>query len=82
MAINIFGISDEGKTDMAIAKEGIAAFRRFLSDIGAPKTLGYYKIDDTDIDTLVEKSMGGAEKIGFMSGLDKKAVRAVLLASM
>jgi len=82
MATNIFGISGEGKTDMETASEGIAAFRQFLSDIGAPKTLGYYGIEKDSIDILVEKSLGGGEQIGFACPLNADAIKQIITASL
>jgi len=82
MAINIFGVSSDGKTDIQIATEGIEAFRKFLSDIGAPKTLGYYGIEKSSVDTLVEKALGGGEQIGLMCPLNADAVKEIITASL
>ena len=82
MAVNIFGVTTDGKSDLEIAKEGIAAFRAFTKELGAPSKFADYDIDDSDIDALVEKSLGGGEKIGGMSQLDKAAVYSIFKASM
>ncbi len=82
MAINIFDVDSNDKSDLQIAKEGIQAFRSFLEEIGAPTRLSDYNIKDDTIDELVDKSFNGADKIGGMSELTKEDVRTILLNSM
>ena len=82
MAVNIFDISTEGKSDLDIAEEGIMAFRNFLNNIGAPSTLSDYDIDDSDIDEIILKSLNGNKSIGGMCSLDAGAIREIFNKSM
>lgn len=82
MAVNVFGVKTDGKTDLEIAKEGIQSLRIFFNEIGAPTRLSDYNINDSALDELVKKSMNGAERIGGMSGLTETDVRDILVASM
>ncbi len=57
LAENVFGIDPAGKTDEAIGLEGIEALRSFWDSIGAPKVLGDYDIDDSEIGNMADKAV-------------------------
>lgn len=57
LAVNVFGIDPAGKTDEAIGLEGIEALRSFWDSIGAPKVLGDYDIDDSEIGNMADKAV-------------------------
>lgn len=57
LAINVFGVNPEGKSDKQVAEEGIEALRRFWTSIGAPSRLADYDIDDSKIDVMADKAM-------------------------
>ncbi|WP_313640844.1 iron-containing alcohol dehydrogenase [Paenibacillus sp.] len=57
LAVNVFGIEAAGKTDEEIGLEGIEALRSFWDSIGAPKTLGDYDIDDSEIGSMADKAV-------------------------
>lgn len=57
LAVNVFGIDPAGKTDEEIGLEGIEALRSFWDSIGAPKTLGDYDIDDSEIGIMADKAV-------------------------
>lgn len=57
LAVNVFDINPTGKTDKEIGLEGIEALRSFWSSIGAPKTLGDYNIDDSEIGLMADKTV-------------------------
>ncbi|WP_339316548.1 iron-containing alcohol dehydrogenase [Paenibacillus sp. FSL R10-2734] len=57
LAVNVFDIDPAGKTDEEIGLEGIEALRRFWDSIGAPKTLGDYDIDDSEIGSMADKAV-------------------------
>jgi len=82
LAVNVFGLSPEGKTDEEIGREGIEALRSFWSSIGAPSRLADYEIDDSRLDDLVEKSFVKGEQIGRYKVLDKDCVRDILIRSL
>ena len=44
LAVNVFGISPEGKEDVEVAREGAKALRNFWNSLGAPNTLRDYDI--------------------------------------
>ncbi|AIQ73235.1 MULTISPECIES: iron-containing alcohol dehydrogenase [Paenibacillus] len=57
LAVNVFGVDPAGKTDEEIGLEGIEALRNFWDSIGAPKTLGDYDIDDSEIGSMADKAV-------------------------
>ncbi|WP_340007747.1 iron-containing alcohol dehydrogenase [Paenibacillus sp. FSL K6-0276] len=57
LAVNVFDIDPSGKTDKEIGLEGIEALRSFWDSIGAPKTLGDYDIDDSEIGSMADKAV-------------------------
>ena len=46
LAVRVFGVDPEGKTDEEIGLEGIEKLREFWNSIGAPSQLADYDIDD------------------------------------
>ncbi|MEK8212271.1 MULTISPECIES: iron-containing alcohol dehydrogenase [unclassified Paenibacillus] len=57
LAVNVFGIDPAGKSDEEAGLEGIEALRRFWDSIGAPKTLGDYDINDSEIGNMADKAV-------------------------
>ncbi|WP_019912380.1 iron-containing alcohol dehydrogenase [Paenibacillus sp. HW567] len=57
LAMNVFGIDPAGRTDEEVGLEGIEALRSFWDSIGAPKTLGDYDIDDSEIGSMADKAV-------------------------
>ncbi|MRN55938.1 iron-containing alcohol dehydrogenase [Paenibacillus monticola] len=57
LAVNVFGVDPSGKTDEVIGLEGIEALRSFWDSIGAPKVLGDYDIDDSEIGNMADKAV-------------------------
>lgn len=81
LAVNVFGVNPDGKTEEEIALEGIDNLRTFWTSIGAPETLGDYNIDDSKLDLMAEKAtVNGA--LGNFARLDKKDVLTILKASL
>lgn len=58
LAIRVFGVNPEGKTDREIAEEGIDQLRAFWNSIGAPSRLADYDIDDRQLEIMAEKAVG------------------------
>ncbi|KGR91696.1 butanol dehydrogenase [Ureibacillus massiliensis 4400831 = CIP 108448 = CCUG 49529] len=81
LAIKAFGVSAEGKTAEEIALEGIERLREFWISIGAPSRLADYEIDDSQMDTLVEKAMINGP-FGNFSLLQANDVRKILEMSL
>jgi alcohol dehydrogenase YqhD (iron-dependent ADH family) len=57
LAINVFGVDPAGKSDRAVAEEGIQALRAFWTSIGAPSRLADYGIDDSQLAVMADKTV-------------------------
>ncbi|MNL75971.1 NADH-dependent butanol dehydrogenase A [compost metagenome] len=55
--MNVFGIDAAGRSDEEVGLEGIEALRRFWDSIGAPKSLGDYDIDNSEIGSMADKAV-------------------------
>ncbi|MHA6250590.1 iron-containing alcohol dehydrogenase [Oceanobacillus sp. CAU 1775] len=82
LAIRVFDVSTEGKTDREIALEGIAALRSFWNQIGAPSKLSDYDITETDLDKISEKAVSVRKEYGNFKKLDQAASLEILQASL
>ncbi|RDI45837.1 iron-containing alcohol dehydrogenase [Falsibacillus pallidus] len=81
LAVNVFGISPEGKDDMELAREGAKALREFWNSLGAPSTLADYDIDDSEFDAIVEKTFI-KPGVGTYKEMDHDSVRDILRRSL
>ncbi|MFX3675212.1 MAG: iron-containing alcohol dehydrogenase [Paenisporosarcina sp.] len=81
LAMNVFGVSDEGKSDVEVAQEGAKALRAFWDSLGAPNRLSDYDIDDTDIESIIDKTFI-KPGVGVYKELDRNSVRDILERSM
>ncbi|WP_374054809.1 iron-containing alcohol dehydrogenase [Rossellomorea sp. FM04394] len=81
LAVNVFGISPEGKDDITVAREGAKALRDFWNSLGAPSTLRDYDIDDSEFDAIVEKTFI-KPGVGTYKEMDYDAVRDILKRSL
>ncbi|MGK7379402.1 iron-containing alcohol dehydrogenase [Planococcus sp. 1R117A] len=81
MAVRVFDVNPEGKTEEEIAFEGIDRLRDFWTSLGAPTRLVDYNIDDTKIDLMVEKAMVYGE-FGNFTKLKDEDVKEILQASL
>lgn len=81
LAVNVFGVSTEGKDDMEVAKEGAKALREFWNSLGAPSRLADYKIDDKDFDAMVEKTFI-KPGVGTYKEMNDESVRDILNRSL
>ena len=61
MAVRVFNVDPEGKTDEEAGLEGIEKLREFWSNIGAPSRLADYDIDDSKIEVMADKAMVNGE---------------------
>jgi alcohol dehydrogenase len=61
MAVRVFNVDPEGKTDEETGLEGIEKLREFWSSIGAPSRLADYDIDDSKIEVMADKAMVNGE---------------------
>lgn len=81
LAINVFDVNPEGKSDEQIALEGIEALREFWSSIGAPSRLADYDIDESQIDVMADKAMVFGP-FGNFNKLEREDVVAIYKASL
>ncbi|WP_064092931.1 iron-containing alcohol dehydrogenase [Rossellomorea aquimaris] len=81
LAVNVFGISPEGKDDTEVAKEGAKALRDFWNSLGAPSTLRDYDIDDQEFAAIVEKTFI-KPGVGTYKEMDHESVRDILKRSL
>ncbi|WP_219835717.1 iron-containing alcohol dehydrogenase [Paenibacillus sp. R14(2021)] len=77
----VFNLAKEGKSDAQLAAETIASLRAFWTSIGAPATLSYYDIDETEIEKMVESAMI-TPTIGSYVPLKAEDVRNLLRKSL
>ncbi|MEW9502025.1 iron-containing alcohol dehydrogenase [Jeotgalibacillus marinus] len=81
MAVRIFDVDPEGKTDKEVGLEGIEQLRVFWTSIGAPSRLADYDITDEKIDVMAGKAMINGE-FGNFKSLRKDDVVEILAASL
>lgn len=82
LAINVFDIEEEGKSDEQVALEGIKALRAFWNSLGAPSRLADYNIDESTIEEMAEKTVTPIPKFGRFKRLYKEDSMAILRASL
>lgn len=81
MAVRVFDVDPEGKTDEEVALEGIDRLSAFWTSLGAPTRLADYDIDDSKIEVMAEKAMVyGA--FGNFNKLQNEDVKEILQASL
>lgn len=81
LAVRVFDIDPEGKSDREAGLEGIEALRAFWTQIEAPKRLADYDIDDSRIEEMAEKTLFNGP-FGNFTKLDREDVIAILRASL
>ncbi|MTH55646.1 iron-containing alcohol dehydrogenase [Bacillus mangrovi] len=81
LAVRVFDVDPEGKTDEETALEGISRLRDFWSSLGAPTRLADYNINEENIDLMADKAMINGE-FGRFNPLKKQDVVDILQASL
>ncbi|MCD7035763.1 iron-containing alcohol dehydrogenase [Metabacillus sp. GX 13764] len=81
LAVRVFEVSEEGKSDRDIALEGIEKLREFWSSLGAPSRLADYDITDENIELMADKAMANGP-FGNFNKLQKQDVTDILQASL
>ncbi|MBB5172854.1 hypothetical protein HNQ41_000998 [Texcoconibacillus texcoconensis] len=81
LAVRVWGVDPEGKTDREVAEEGIRALETFWGDLGAPSRLADYDIDDSKIDVMTDKAMARGEYGNFRK-LGRDDTLAILKAAL
>lgn len=81
LAVRVFGVNPEGKSDEEVGLEGIEKLREFWNSIGAPSRLADYDIDDSKIELMADKAMANGE-FGTFKKLNRDDVLAIYRASL
>lgn len=81
LAINVFQVEPEGKSDEEIAEAGIEALRTFWNSIGAPSRLADYDIDDSKLELMADKAVRFGP-FGNFAQLDKQDVLDIYRSSL
>jgi alcohol dehydrogenase len=81
LAVRVFDVNPEGKSDEEVGLEGIQKLRDFWTGIGAPARLADYDIDDSQLDLMADKAMVNGE-FGNFKKLNREDVLAIYRASL
>ncbi|WP_309088889.1 iron-containing alcohol dehydrogenase [Domibacillus sp.] len=81
LAVRVFDVDPEGRSDREAGLEGIEALRTFWTSIGAPSRLADYDIDDSRLEEMAEKTLFNGP-FGNFTKLDREDVVAILRASL
>ncbi|MGG3456556.1 iron-containing alcohol dehydrogenase [Paenibacillus rhizolycopersici] len=81
LATHVFHVDPTGKSDEAVALEGIEALRSFWNSIGAPSRLADYGIDDSQLGVMAEKAVRFGS-FGNFAVLDKQDVLEIYRMSL
>ncbi|PLR92695.1 iron-containing alcohol dehydrogenase [Bacillus sp. T33-2] len=81
LAVRVFGVDPEGKSDEEAGFEGIERLREFWNSIGAPSRLADYDIDESTIDEMADKAMVNGE-FGNFAKLNKEDVLEIYRRSL
>jgi alcohol dehydrogenase len=81
LAVRVFGVDSEGKTDEEAGLEGIEKLREFWNSIGAPSRLADYDINESGVETMADKAMANGE-FGNFKKLNREDVVSIYKASL
>ncbi|QQZ07962.1 iron-containing alcohol dehydrogenase [Heyndrickxia vini] len=81
LAVRVFGVNPDGKTDEEAGLEGIEKLREFWNSIGAPSRLGDYNIDENKLDVMADKAMANGE-FGNFKKLNREDVLEIYRQSL
>ncbi|WP_137788526.1 iron-containing alcohol dehydrogenase [Bacillus sp. E(2018)] len=81
LAVRVFNVETEGKSDKEVALEGIDRLSAFWTSLGAPNALKDYDIDDSKLDLIADKAMARGE-FGNFKKQNKEDVLNILRMSL
>ncbi|BCJ88140.1 iron-containing alcohol dehydrogenase [Effusibacillus dendaii] len=81
MAVRVFDVDTNGKSDREVALEGIQKLREFWNRIGAPNRLADYNIDDSNIGLMAEKAISNGP-LGRFKKLSKEDIAEIYRMSL
>ncbi|WP_053217508.1 iron-containing alcohol dehydrogenase [Virgibacillus senegalensis] len=82
LAVRVFDVDPEGKSDREVGLEGIEKLREFWNSIGAPSRLSDYDIQEDSIDLMAEKTVTANSEYGNFKKLNKQDSLEILKASL
>ncbi|MBU8905353.1 iron-containing alcohol dehydrogenase [Desertibacillus haloalkaliphilus] len=77
LAVRVFGVDPNGKSDREVALEGIERLEQFWKSLGAPSRLADYDIDDSQFEVIADKACANGP-FGNFKKLDKEDVLTIL----
>lgn len=81
LAVRVFGVNPEGKSDEETALQGIERLRQFWTALGAPSRLSDYDIDDSKLDLMADRAMANGP-FGNFCNLQREDVETILHMSL
>lgn len=81
LAVRVFDVDPEGKSDREAGLEGIEALRAFWISIEAPSRLADYDIDDSRLEEMADKTLFNGP-FGNFTKLEREDVMDILRASL
>lgn len=81
LAVRVFGVDPEGKSDEEAGLEGIQKLREYWNSIGAPSRLADYNIDDSKLEIMADRAMVYGE-FGNFTKLNREDVLTIYRESL
>ena len=82
LAVRVFNVDENGKSDREVALEGIQALRDFWNSIGAPARLTDYDITEDTIEEMADKTVIAGPSFGNFKKLTREDAVAIYKASL
>ncbi|MEC5424371.1 iron-containing alcohol dehydrogenase [Virgibacillus sp. C22-A2] len=82
LAVRVFDVDADGKSDLIAAEEGITKLRDFWDSIEAPSTLADYSIDESSIVEMADKTVIARAEYGNFKKLTKQDSVEIFTASL
>ncbi|MGP4106264.1 iron-containing alcohol dehydrogenase [Virgibacillus sp. L01] len=82
LAVRVFNVDAEGKSDRDVALEGISKLREFWNDIGAPATLADYDIGENTVEEMADKTVIARPEYGNFKKLSRQDSVEIFKASL
>ncbi|SER36648.1 hypothetical protein SAMN04487944_103200 [Gracilibacillus ureilyticus] len=82
LAVRVFNVDAEGKSDKEIGLEGIEKLRDFWNSIGAPSTLSDYNITEDSIEEMADKTVIARPEFGNFKKLNRQDAVSIYKQSL
>ncbi|MGM8211499.1 iron-containing alcohol dehydrogenase [Virgibacillus sp. W0430] len=82
LAITVFEVNPDGKSDLEIGQEGIYKLRQLWKSWGAPEKLSDYGITEDTIEAIADRAVAIQSEIGNFQKLNRSDVVSILRASI